>query len=102
MATVSKIPQYAVEGLKIRTLTNHIALKQWTCSSTLWSLTAAHLAVGRLIENVQCIKRRSFHFYIYNVATSCKGSTMIYLVTGIQKPIAEEYASVEGFHVART
>jgi hypothetical protein len=55
---------HAVVGLKIRTLTNHIALKQWTYSSTLWSLMAAHLAVGRFIENVQCIKRRSSHFCI--------------------------------------
>jgi hypothetical protein len=61
-----------MEGLKIRTLTNHIALKQWTYSSTFWSLTAPHLAVGKFIENDQCIKRRSFHFCIYNIAASHK------------------------------
>jgi hypothetical protein len=42
---------HAMEGLKIRTLTNHITLKQWTYSSTFWSLMAPHLAVGRFIEN---------------------------------------------------
>jgi hypothetical protein len=59
-------------GPKVRTLTNHIALKQWTYNSTLWSLMAAHLAVGRFVEIVQCIKRRSFHFCIYNVVASRK------------------------------
>jgi hypothetical protein len=39
-------------GPKNRTLTNDITLKQWTYSSTLWSLMAAHLVVDRFIENV--------------------------------------------------